>query len=308
MGSKYQPLFDFFAKCTEENFKLTFKEIEAILGFELAPSYKNDRANWSNNKIEIMAKIGWLPNGYMSYNVDVTQGYVWFKKGKPNLHGPRANNKQIAKTSNRPPKVVVPKPCKNEVDFWLKEWNNPKNNNYVAQEKALEELYCVKYPTNKDLTSVLIKCSVLNDFYSTNIFKVYQVACHIVDLDIDERLKKGDVTLVKEIEEVKFEEKNKYFYSFASKYCSHHNPKDFPIYDYYVDIMLTYFKRVDNFYNFEKEDLKDYEKFKTILIAFRAFYGLTEYSLKDLDKYLWQVGKKYFPKNYKKSKRNTNKQ
>lgn len=28
------------------------------------------------------------------------------------------------------------------------------------------------------------------------------------------------------------------FYSFASKYCSHHNPLDYPIYDIYVDEVL----------------------------------------------------------------------
>ena len=35
-----------------------------------------------------------------------------------------------------------------------------------------------------------------------------------------------------------------------------------------------------------------------ILIDFRAFYGLDKFSLKQIDQYVWQIGKDYFPKNY----------
>ena len=46
------------------------------------------------------------------------------------------------------------------------------------------------------------------------------------------------------------------------------------------------------------EDLKDYAKFKNILLNFQRLYGIEKYNLKDLDRYLWQLGKKYFPNNY----------
>lgn len=46
--------------------------------------------------------------------------------------------------------------------------------------------------------------------------------------------------------------------------------------------------------------LKNYSQFKNILIQFKKFYGIDEYNLKDIDRYIWQLGKKYFPKNYKK--------
>lgn len=88
--------------------------------------------------------------------------------------------------------------------------------------------------------------------------------------------------------------KRKRFYSFATKYCSHHFPKDFPIYDSYVEKVLIYFNKQDNFANFKREDLKDYSKFKEILIQFSKFYNIQEYSLKDIDRYIWQLGKKYF--------------
>ena len=50
-------------------------------------------------------------------------------------------------------------------------------------------------------------------------------------------------------------------------------------------------------------DLKDYIKFKSILNDFRTFYGLDQYNLKQIDQYVWQLGKDYFPKNYGKKKR-----
>ncbi|WP_297244787.1 hypothetical protein [uncultured Brachyspira sp.] len=59
-------------------------------------------------------------------------------------------------------------------------------------------------PNNKDISSILIKAATLNDFYSTNIFKIFDVAKHIESLNhnkpsIDERLNKGDVSLVDDI-------------------------------------------------------------------------------------------------------------
>lgn len=196
-------------------------------------------------------------------------------------------------------KVLVPKPTNDEVDYWLKEWDSLPD--YTVQEEAINELFQGYYNSNKILKNIIIKCSVLNDFYSTNIFKVYPVACHILELDIDERLKKGDISLVNEIANNKIANKEKNFYSFASKYCSHHNQDEYPIYDSYVDQMLRHFRNDDIFFSFDNEDLKDYKKFKNILLEFRKFYKLDKYTLKELDKYLWQVGKKYYQKKYYKN-------
>lgn len=76
-------------------------------------------------------------------------------------------------------------------------------------------------------------------------------------------------------------------------------PEIFPIYDSYVEKILKYFKQKDKFCDFKNEDLKTYHKFIDILNAFQAFYGLEQYNKKDLDRYLWQLGKRYFPNNYK---------
>ncbi|MBQ8901755.1 MAG: hypothetical protein IJY87_01650 [Bacilli bacterium] len=192
--------------------------------------------------------------------------------------------------------VNVPRPNKSEVERYLAKWDSLEN--YVLQENALDKLFFKIYPNNTEIDDILIKASSLNDFYSTNIFSIFSVAKHIHKLNIDERLKNNDVTLVNDIANVEINGKKKNFYSFATKYCSHHNPIEFPIYDSYVEKVLIYFNKKDKFHKFKKEDLKNYSKFKEALISFKKFYGIDEYNLKDVDRYIWQLGKEYFPNKY----------
>lgn len=192
--------------------------------------------------------------------------------------------------------LLIPKPSIKEVEKYLNKWDSLEN--YVLQENSLNKLFFDLIPNNKCIEDILIKASTLNDFYSTNIFSIYPVAKHILELDIDDRLCRNDPKLVNEIAKVVINGRQKIFYSFATKYCSHHSPKEYPIYDSFVEKVLVYFKQKDNFSSFKKEDLKDYEKYKNILIEFSKFYGIDCYSLKDLDRYLWQLGKDYFPKKY----------
>ncbi len=72
----------------------------------------------------------------------------------------------------------------------------------------------------------------------------------------------------------------------------------YPIYDSYVDKMLIALRKKDKFSNFPRQDLRIYPLFKKILTDFRRFYNLEQFDLKQIDQYLWQAGKKYFPKNY----------
>ncbi|MFC1810732.1 hypothetical protein ACFLZH_04485 [Patescibacteria group bacterium] len=189
------------------------------------------------------------------------------------------------------------KPSEKEIFKYLKKWDSLES--YVLQESSLRKLFTKTYPKNNDLDEVLIKVCSLNDFYSTNIFSPFKVAKHIVKLNIDKKLKQGDLDIVNKIAVVRMKKNiKKNFYSFATKYCSHHKPKDYPIYDYFVEKMLMYFKKLDGFSTFKKDDLKKYDRFKTILIDFQKHYGLKKFNLKQIDQYLWLAGKKYFPKKY----------
>ncbi len=192
-------------------------------------------------------------------------------------------------------KSLPPRPSVSEVNKYLNEWKNLEG--YTSQEKALKKLFLKFAPGNSEISDILLKASCLNDFYSTNIFAIYPMAKHILSIkDLDKRLKSGDIELVRELGEVTIGGKEKYFYSFATKYCSHHNPIAFPIYDSYVEQVLLYFNKVDKFSAFKRKDLKNYRKFKEILIDFQRFYKLERFDLKELDRYLWLLGKEIFPK------------
>lgn len=193
--------------------------------------------------------------------------------------------------------MEIIKPSDAVINEYLKKWDSLEN--YVMQESSLKKLFSQTYPLNAEMDDVLIKVCSLNDFYSTNIFNPFIVAKHIVSLKIDERLNNNDFTLVNDIAKIKVNgEKKINFYSFATKYCSHHKPTVYPIYDSFVEKLLMYFKREDEFHKFKKDDLKNYPVYRNILLEFQKFYHLDRYNLKQIDKYLWQAGKKYFPKDY----------
>jgi len=164
----------------------------------------------------------------------------------------------------------IPKPSEKSISRYLKEWDTLEK--YTLQESSLGKLFHVHCQENRDIESVLLKVSALNDFYSTNIFDTYTVAKHILNLDIDSRLKSGDRTLVNDIALVNTGAKTRNFYSFASKYCSHHYPDEFPIYDSYVDKMLRHYRKVDKFNKFNNEELKSYPRFINVIEALREFY------------------------------------
>ena len=105
-----------------------------------------------------------------------------------------------------PVKINVPKPSSEQVEFYLRAWDELEN--YHLQEDALDKLFFQLCPENLEMLDILLKVAALNDFYSTNIFSVYPVAKHILSLDIDARLESGDVTLVSDLQNFRFAESN----------------------------------------------------------------------------------------------------
>lgn len=210
----------------------------------------------------------------------------------------------------------IPSPSRNEIHHWNTDWkNNPKNKHYVEQERLVRKLFGKMYPNNTDADEMLIKIAILDNFYSTHtkdhvpLPLLTQQFLKIKDLD--ERLKMGDPTVVKELTIRKNANgETRYIYSFATKYAHHHNQEKYPIYDRYVDAMLWHFKQEDDFFPFYRKHLaidKDtppdnYEKvFVEVIKAFRQHYHLEKAPLVEIDKYLWLAGKKYFPKTNEKN-------
>jgi hypothetical protein len=198
-----------------------------------------------------------------------------------------------------PSESVMPSPpTPDYLSSYLQRWEGLEN--YRLQEQSLALLFKEYCPSNSVLEQVLLKVSALNDFYSTNIFDTFSVAKHIRELNIESRLRDGDLSLVNEMALVKIRDKKRNFYSFASKYCSHHFPESYPIYDSYVEKMLLHYSRTDHFSSFRKEDLKHYESFVRIIREFQAHYRLSQFSLRQIDIFLWLAGKDSFPPSYNK--------
>jgi hypothetical protein len=198
-----------------------------------------------------------------------------------------------------PHEVTVPEPLtpnQSIVSRYLEKWEQLEN--YKLQEASLGLLFHTLCPKNKEIEHVLLKVSALNDFYSTNIFNTYSVAKHILTKDVDTRLLKNDYSLVNDIAMISIKEKPKNFYSFASKYCSHHKPVNYPIFDSFVEKMLLHYKTADSFNGFDKIDLKDYKRFIEIIRSFQSFYKLENFSLRQIDIFLWLAGKEWFPRKY----------
>lgn len=211
---------------------------------------------------------------------------------------PSANSEYSDIISRQPVKSGLPadyEPSVRELEGYLAKWDTL--NVYVEHEAALEMLFRgdSEFSRNTSLRHIIVKCAVLNDFYSTNIYRIEPVAKHIASIDkFDERLLSGDRTLVAEIAQAK-DVKN-FNYSFATKYCSHHQPELYPIYDRYVADVLVFLKRkYPNILKFKNRDgLKDYDTFVEAIEAVRDNFGLQGYSFKDIDRYLWQLGKDFY--------------
>jgi len=189
-----------------------------------------------------------------------------------------------------------PRPDPTLISEYLSRWS--KLEHYRLQEESFGLLVCELCPTNTKIEHVLLKVSALNDFYSTNIYDTYSVAKHILNQDFDTRLAADDYELVNEVARISLKGKSKYFYSFASKYCSHHKPRNYPIFDSFIEKMMLHYKKTDGFTVFLNSDLKDYPQFISIIESFRQFYNLQTFSLKQIDVFLWMVGKECFPRKY----------
>jgi hypothetical protein len=204
---------------------------------------------------------------------------------------PRNNSKLLGRPSNELVK-------KYHEDFI-------NNSQSLTNENTLKCLF-KKYPQNVIIEEVIIKVCAINSLYNTNIFSVNSIASNIKNINnFDERIKTFDKELVHEIAQTN----NRYFYSFATKYCHFHNDI-YPIYDSFVNEILINYQLKENFIivnrNVEKPNTKkqlqqyirDYNNFFDLYEAFKIKYHLETFSNEEIDHFLWGYGKVLYPKNY----------
>lgn len=78
-GDKFIALTAYLEKCGKDELKMTFSEIEKIIGFRLSESAYTYPAQWSNSESQSFA-FGWLNAGYITRQVNIPQQTVEFVK------------------------------------------------------------------------------------------------------------------------------------------------------------------------------------------------------------------------------------
>jgi hypothetical protein len=181
--------------------------------------------------------------------------------------------------------MSVPRPSADYVRRRLP--SKGKEDEYWEADLALAPVFA-RWPENRDLGQVLAKVTLLNALYATRIMNVYPVAHRILDLDIDERLRSGDSSLVADIANTRDGDKKRFRLSFATKYCAWHEPEKFQIFDSNVAWMLCEYRRAFAFDEVKWENLRDYGYFVRVIDAFCDHFGLREFTRKQIDKFLWR--------------------
>ena len=191
-------------------------------------------------------------------------------------------------------------PTDNLISTYVQKFN--QDDRYYPADQAITKLFQA-FPANVHLEDILLKISVLNDLYSTNILGTFAMAKHIQKLKVDYALNNGDPYVVNRIavgHGIRSSKTNRElnFYSFATKYCNWHNLESYAIYDSFVENVLIAYKKQDNFSVFTRTELRDFPTFKRVIKDFISFYDLNGHNLKEIDKFLWIYGKDMFPAKY----------
>ena len=155
-------------------------------------------------------------------------------------------------------------------------------------------------PKNNKLSEIYLKIIILNELRSIKVYYPYELAKHIYELKIDKKLKKKELDIVEQIANIKINNNVKKYYVFATKYCSWHNSKFYPMFDSYVEKALKAYRkkgekkynRDNSFFNFKNDDLKNYKNFVNIIKNFKSQFGLNRIGLIKIDCFLWKEGER----------------
>lgn len=177
----------------------------------------------------------------------------------------------------------------NEMQRYLAEWDSKGYADIDASIFAV-----ISANQGHDLDHVRAKVAIIRAKYHPGVIDVEVMARHISDVaNVQERLNGGDLSLVNDIAQCRMA-RGQWYYCFASKYCSFHNPDGFPIYDYFVKkVVWRYINEHSNEGRLPFESLRRYDEFVSYYKRMIRESALTG-GYKNIDKYLWQLGKKLF--------------
>jgi len=134
---------------------------------------------------------------------------------------------------------------------------------YFVHDTRNLELFA-SIPLNSSEEDIRTKLSAIDDTDISRNSLMGDVIAHLLKLKIDDRLKKGDLSVVEDIAHITSNGKAHHLLHFASVYCNFHRPDIFPIYS---DQYLDFYKRYINEYKLplDPDKLNTYDVFSKAL-------------------------------------------
>jgi hypothetical protein len=97
---KYQPLTEFLSKQPANEVRMSFEQIERVVGAKLPPSAMEHRAWWSNNPSNSVMTKAWLDAGFRSEQVDMESRKLVFRRVEP--QPPIPSTSQVQQSEHAP--------------------------------------------------------------------------------------------------------------------------------------------------------------------------------------------------------------
>jgi hypothetical protein len=161
--------------------------------------------------------------------------------------------------------------------------------NYAFADQAIKKVISA-IPTHSELSDALAKVAIIKTLYATTLYDTLRMAKHICSIkNIDALLSAGSPDVVDRIRKGHSIISKKYkreidFYSFATKYCSFHNRRMYPIYDTLVAALIKSVLRNTN-------DLRNYKEFIAAIDQVRLEFSINLPTYKEIDMGLWVYAK-----------------
>lgn len=77
---KYEPLTEFLKQQAGSEVRMSFAQIERVIGSKLPPVAQRHRAWWSNSPTNNVMTKAWIEAGFRSEQVDIENGWLVFRR------------------------------------------------------------------------------------------------------------------------------------------------------------------------------------------------------------------------------------
>lgn len=144
---------------------------------------------------------------------------------------------------------------------------------YFVNDLRNMELF-QKIPLNTNAEDIQTKLSAINDSDIRHNAIMDDVIAHILNLNIDERIEKNDLTVVEDIAHINAKGQSFNLLHFASVYCNFHKPEVFPVYsEQHIDFYRRYI--TENKLPLDPEKINTYDVFSKALNDLVERLGIT---------------------------------